>query len=46
MSWAVTVVIEVKEELIGFSTGLDKGQVREEGLQTSRSNWVDGGAIF
>lgn len=40
------VVIETEEELIGFSAGLDKGQVGEEGLQTSRSNWVDGGVIF
>lgn len=49
---AVTVLVEMEGELMGFSTGLEKGQVGEEGLQTDRhllssvNDWMGGGAIF
>lgn len=33
VSWAVMMVVEIEGELIGFSAGLDKGQVEEEGCR-------------
>lgn len=48
---AATVLAEMEGELMGFSTGLEKGQVGEEGLQdrhlfSSVNDWMGGGAIF